>query len=363
MTKFIPGMKLSKLYYEKEVRPILDKSFPDLKYSAGLFGWGSEVLGYDTEISRDHNWGPRVFIFLGEKDYSKLKDKIDKLLAEKLSYNFMGYSTNYSKSALNGVKHPVKITSGRVNHMVGVYTIKSFFEMRLKFNPEKKITASNWLSFPQQRLLEIISGEVFHDGLGKLKKAREKFEYYPKDIWLYILASQWTRISQEEAFVGRTGHAGDELGSQVVACRIVRDIMKLCFLMEKKYYPYSKWFGTAFSKLKVAKQLSPLLRKVLLSQSWEQRERELSKAYKIIIKAHNSLKITQPFPVKVSKYYGRPYLVIHGEGFAKAIKGEIKDSEVKKIKTNIGSVDQFTDSTDITENLNICHQLSLLHKN
>lgn len=362
MAKFIPGLKLSKLYYKKEVKPILDKEFPRLIYSAGLFGWGSEVFGYDTEISRDHHWGPRVLLFLHQADYQRLKDKISKKLSENLPYTFMGYSTNFSDPDKDKVRHFIDIDSGSVNHMIQIFTIKSFWESRLGFNPSQNITTVDWLTSPQQRLLEIVSGEVFFDGLKKLEKMRKKFTYYPKDVWLYILASQWTKISQEEAFVGRTGHVGDELGSQVIACRIVREIMKLCFLMEKKYYPYSKWFGTAFNKLKIAKRVSPMLRKVLLSKSWKEREKELSKAYKIIVTAHNSLRITKPLSTKTVKYHSRPYLVIGADNFASAIKKAIKDPKIKKIKTNIGSIDQFTDSTDVTENRKICQQLGLLHR-
>lgn len=362
MTKFTPGLKLSELYFQKSIKPILDKNFPKLKYSAALFGWGSEVLGYDTAISQDHHWGPRVFIFLTEKDYPKLKDKIHKTIAENLPYEFMGYSTNYSEPAPNGVRHAIRITSGPVNHMVNIYTIKSFYELRLKFNPSKNITPENWLTFPQQRLLEMVSGEVFYDGLGELKKVREQFSYYPKDVWLYMLACQWTKISQEEAFVGRTGDVGDELGSQVVTARIVREIMKLCFLMEKKYYPYSKWFGTAFSQLTISKKLAPVLRNVLLSKNWKQREKILAKVYSIVVQSHNSLKITKHLPTKVSKYYGRPYLVIHADKFAEAIKAKITNPAVRRIKVKIGAVDQFIDSTDVIENLELCQRLGVFYK-
>lgn len=362
MTKFIPGLQLSKLYYQQAVKPILDKLFPKLKYSAALFGWGSEVLGFDTEIARDHHWGPRVFIFLSEKDYPKYKDQINTSLSENLPYEFMGYVTNFSEPAPNGVRHAIKITKGPVNHMVNVYTIKSFWEMRLQFDPYKKITSRDWLTFPQQRLLEMVSGEVFYDGLNELNKIREKFDYYPKDVWLYLLASQWTKISQEEAFVGRTGDTGDELGSQVVASRIVRELMKLSFLMERKYAPYSKWFGTAFSKLSIAKKLGRALRKVLLSKLWKEREKELAKAYEIVATFHNVLKITKPLPTKVTKYYGRPYLVIHADAFAEAIRKEIKDKELRNIKVNIGSVDQFTDSTDVVENLGLCKKLKIAYE-
>jgi len=189
MPKFIPGLQLSGLFYQKEIEPILDKEFLSLRYSAAVIGWGSEVLGFDTPISQDHHWGPRVLLFLSERDYPKLKDKISKALSQDLPYEFMGYSTNYSKPQPNGVRHPVKITRGPVNHMVQVFTVKSFFEARLKFDPFKKITVADWLTFPQQRLLELVSGQVYHDGLGDLQKVRARLKYYP--VVPVMLVTSW----------------------------------------------------------------------------------------------------------------------------------------------------------------------------
>ena len=116
----------------------------------------------------------------------------------------------------------------------------------LGVDADAPLNAVDWLLMPQQRLLGVTSGAVFHDGLQALIPLREKLAFYPQDVWLYLLAAQWTRISQEEAFVGRCGDLGDELGSQVIAARLVRDLMRLCFLMERRYAPYSKWLGTAF---------------------------------------------------------------------------------------------------------------------
>ena len=350
MPKFISGLELSKLFYQKEVRPILNKEFPKLRHSAALIGWGSEVLSFDTRVSRDHHWGPRVLMFLSDKDYAKLKDKVGQALSDNLPYEFMGYSTSFGKPDPSGVRHAVRINSGPVDHIINVFTVRSFFEARLGFDPSKKITVSDWLTFPQQRLLEIQSGEVYHDGLGELLKIRAKLKFYPRDVWLYLLAAQWTRISQEEAFVGRAGDVGDELGSQIVASRLVREIMKLVFLMEREYAPYSKWFGSAFSKLKSGADLTRILRQVLLAKTWKSREKQLAVAYSLVAKQHNALKITRPLPTRVTRYYDRPYLVIHGDNFANEIKKSIKDPEVKRIKTNVGSIDQFTDSTDVIEN-------------
>src|SRR5204863_4867462 len=139
---------------------------------------------------------------------------------------------------------------------------------------------------------------------------RERFAYYPRDVWLYLLAAQWKRISQEEAFMGRCGDVGDELGSRIVAARLVRDLIRLCFLMERQYAPYSKWFGTAFSRLRCAAELNPIFQEVLLSKNWKEREAQLSSAYQIVARMHNALGITRPLDTGVSYYYNRPYLVI-----------------------------------------------------
>jgi hypothetical protein len=357
MPVFIPGLKLSRLFYETEVKPILDQAFPHLRHSAALIGWGSEVLGFDTPISRDHHWGPRVLLFLSETDSPKWRDKVSEVLSNELPYSFKGYSTNFSTPEPNGVRHPVRITSGPVNHMVNTYTVRSLFQSRLGFDLKRRITTADWLSFPQQRLLELTGGEVYYDGLGQLLKARQRFEYYPRDIWLYMMAAQWTRISQEEAFVGRAGDVGDELGSQIVAARLVREIIKLSFLLERKYAPYSKWLGTAFSRLAIARDLSPILRRVLLAKTWKPREKWLSESYSLVARSHNALKITKPLSTKTTDYYHRPYSVIFAERFSKAIKQQIKDPSVRKISTDIGAIDQFTDSTNVIEDLALIRKL------
>ena len=64
-----------------------------------------------------------------------------------------------------------------------------------------------------------------------------------------MLACQWSRIAEEEAFPGRCAEAGDELGSAVVTARLARDLMGLWLLMSRRYPPYSKWLGSAFARV------------------------------------------------------------------------------------------------------------------
>ena len=89
---------------------------------------------------------------------------------------------------------------------------------------------------------------MFHDGLGELEPVRASLAWYPRDIWCYLLACQWQRISQEEPFPGRCAEAGDDLGLLVITARLARDLMRLCLLMDRRYPPYSKWLGTAFAR-------------------------------------------------------------------------------------------------------------------
>jgi hypothetical protein len=180
-----------------------------------------------------------------------------------------------------------------------------------------------------------------------LQAARERFQYYPHDIWLYLLAAGWSRIGEEGHLMGRAGSAGDEIGSALIAARLVRDIMRLCFLMEKQYAPYPKWFGTAFARLPEVTKLSSTLQKVLMAAGWEERQKYLARAYEIMAARHNRLGITEPVEEKVSYFFGRPFLVINEGRIVRAIKEQIVDSSVKQIaeKSPIGSLDQFSDST------------------
>jgi hypothetical protein len=346
MMEFIPGLKLSRLFYQEAVRPILEKHFPGLVYSAALIGHGSEVLGYDTPRSMDHHWGPQLQLFLTENDYPKYRLDIKNALGNELPHKFMGYSTSFGDPENTGVQLLVEQEDGPVNHRVVIVTPKTFFRHFLNFDPYSEISVTDWLTFPQQELLSITQGKVFWDGLGGLNTLRKKFSYYPQDVWLFLIACQWKKISQQEAFIGRCGELGDELGSRTIAADLVKELMQLCFLFEKTYFPYSKWFGTAFSRLKCAGKLAPVFTTILNSSNNKERESHLAQTYVIVGKLHNSLGITKPVESKITSYFGRPYKVIHAERFSDAAIDAIQDKKLKSIKPLIGSIDQFIDNTD-----------------
>ncbi|MHB0858292.1 MAG: DUF4037 domain-containing protein [Anaerolineae bacterium] len=341
----MPGLELAARFYHEAVRPILADRFPGLMYSAGRLDGGSDVLGFDTPRSMDHDWGPRLALFLSEDDMG-LGVEISGTLAERLPLNIHGYPTHFGGEE-GGVRWMEAVSEGPVRHLVRVTTIGRFCREYLGFPAHQGLDVKDWLTAEPQKLRTITSGAVFHDGLGALQPLRAALGWYPHDLWLYLLACQWRRIDQEEPFMARCGDVGDELGSRVVATRLVVDIMKLAFLMERDYPPYTKWFGTAFARLPCSGELGPVLERVLASTTWQHRQEHLSAAYLIVGRMHNALRLTAHVEPRVAPFFDRPYLVPGAGRYEESLYAAIADDAVRALPRYIGAVWQFADSTDL----------------
>jgi Domain of unknown function (DUF4037) len=342
--EFSPGAELAGRYYQQVIRPLLDEHVPGLRHSAALIGWGSDVLGFDTPRSTDHNWGPRCQVFLSPADSDRIAD-ITSLLGNRLPELFEGWPVRFID---------VTADDSSPRHWVEVAELGSWLTGRLGFDPRRGVALHDWLATPAQVLAEMTGGAVFRDGLadgpdeliGGLRAARAAMTWYPDDVWRYVLACQWTRISQEEAFPGRCAEVGDGLGSAIVAARLSRDLMRLTLLMHRRYPPYSKWLGSAFGRLSgVAGVIRPALTAAVTAQSWPERERNLCAAYEAVAGLHNDLGLTAPLDTSVRPYFDRPFLVIDAGRFAGALRDAITADDIRSLPPT-GAVDQFVDSTD-----------------
>ena len=162
--------------------------------------------------------------------------------------------------------------------------------------------------------------------------------------------------------MGRSGNAGDELGSRLIAHQIVLDLVRLCFLIEKQYAPYAKWLGTAFRELDCGDKMMPVMTAVLDANDWEERQVHLSRAYELVAKMHNGLHITEPLNTEVRPFHDRPYLVIEAERFARAISKQIVDPGVQSLPDCLGSVDQISHSVDVLTTPYLREALQELYK-
>ena len=326
MPEFVPGLKLARGFYAEVVAPLL----VGVRHSAARLGWGSDVLGFDDDRSTDHGWGPRLQLFVEEHEAPKLASTLD----ERLPEDYRGWPVRFGWDAVP-VMHHVEVTS-----------LSSWLVQRIGVDPRAGMSVRDWLVTPQQRLLEVTAGAVFHDGLGQLQAVREALAWYPDELWVWLLGCQWRRLAQEEAFIGRAAERGDDLGSRVVTARLVRDLMRLCFLLARRYAPYSKWLGTAFRELDAHRAIGPALEAALAADGYAAREAALAEAVEEVARRHNALGITGEVDANVRLYYGRPFRVLMSDRFADACFERVSDPLLSALPP-IGSVDQFVDSTDV----------------
>jgi hypothetical protein len=320
------GLDLAHRFYDLVVRPRLDGT----AHAAALLGSGSEVLGYDDTVSTDHDFGPRVQLFVADPA------SVAPWLAG-LPESFEGHRVDASRTE--------------------VTTVEAFFSAWLTTDPVAKWGVADWLLTPTQVLASLTAGAVFADPEGELARRRRVLRWYPDDVWRYALAAAWQRVGQEEAFVGRAGSTGDELGSRVVAARLVRELMRLAFLVERRWCPYGKWFGRAFNGLDISKALTPPLTDALTADRWREREAAVCAAGSILGAATNALGLADPVDPTPRPYYTRDIQVIDGGRFTRALTSKIIDAELVSLLERLGerlgtarlpgTIDQLTDSTDV----------------
>ncbi len=342
------------------MRPILDEAFPGLRHSAALLGYGSEVLGLDDARSTDHNWGPRVRLFLGDADAAAHAEAIGRVLAERLPFRFRGYPTGAVVPPGGDARLLTPVERRPIPHLVEVFALGGFLRGHLGFDPREGITARDWLTVPSQRLCELCAGAVYHDGLGELEPLRAALAWYPDDVWRHLLACAWRRIGHEEAFVGRTGEAGDDLGSRIVAARLARDVARLAFLVERRHAPYAKWLGSAFARLSCAAALAPALEEALRADRWQEREAALARAYAELGARTNALRLAPAVDPSPRPFHGRPFTVVGGERFAAALAGATGDPALRALPP-VGSVDQISDDSDLLTSPPLLRRLGRLY--
>jgi len=325
-TDFVPALELNAAFYREVIAHLVGP----VPHAAALLGWGSDVLGYDTPRSTDHGWGPRLQVFVADTEVASVRQSIEAGLPE----TFRGWPVRYGWDEADVASH------------VEVTTLGDWLQAQLGVDPRAGLSSIDWLTIPQQRLLGVVRGAVYADPDGELATVRSLLAWYPHDVWLWMLGSQWKRLAQEEPFVGRTAEVGDDLGSHLLAGRLVRDVMCAAFLLSRRYWPYTKWFGTAFSELPGVGELPAVLRRAVTADDYPTRESALVEAYEFIAHWHNSLQITVEVEPRARFFHERPFRVLGADRFAEACRAAISDPVLQQLPL-VGSVDQFADSTDV----------------
>lgn len=284
------GIELSEKFYFEIVKPIIMQNIPELKgkIAAGLIGYGSDVIGNDDEYSKDHEWGPRCLIFLDEETHSIYGKGIYDLLNLQLPNRFEGYPTRFKDSDMGLVMNEEE--DGK--HHVTITYPERLLELTIGIK-RKPIKDIDWLSISEQRLLEFTAGKIFEDNIGNISKLRKDFQYFPENVWLFRLAFALESLGWEDDLIFMCGHRGDSLSMQINAMKTVERLMKLTFIVNKRYAPLSpKWLEREFRKLpEISKEIADRLERIAIGIDYHEKTDALNEIYEITLSYLESLDI------------------------------------------------------------------------
>ena len=327
------GAELARQFHAEVVGPLLASGLPTLRYATGRLGAGSDVLGFDDAMSRDHDWGCRLTVLVDTTDEAAVP-AIARLLERDLPESFLGLPVRFP---LTG--------SGAATHQVEVATVAGFAVSRLGVDPTGPLSVADWLILESQAVLEVIAGPVFADQTTALGPARSSLRWYPPDVELYVLAAAWQRIEQQLPFVGRTGGRGDELGSRLLCAQLADDLVALAFLLSRRWAPYAKWRGTAFRSLPAASRLGGLLDAAVTEATWQDREAGLAGACEVLLDAQRERGLAAPDRA-VTMFWDRPFRSVNLDVIS-ALLADITDPQVRRLPRGVGSAGQCVDSVDV----------------
>lgn len=250
------GLELSRKYYFEYGAPMLEKDFPQyLPYIAvGLVGSGSECLGYDDDISTDHDFEPGFCIFLPDESVidSKVEFALERAYA-KLPKEFMGFK-RCSLSPVGAKRHGVIRLSDFLSEKIGSTT--------------GELSTEQWFLVPEYALAEMTCGEIFRDDSRLFEGIRDELRSMPNDVFLKKLAGNLLLMGQSGQYnYYRCISRGETGAAQLAAIEFVKSAMQAIFLLNGKYMPYYKWSFRALGELEKFSNLSYSLEYLISSEN------------------------------------------------------------------------------------------------
>lgn len=286
------GLDLCERYFKAYGYSLLGRS-PELmtnRIAAGLVGPGSDCLGFDDDISRDHDWGPGFCLWLTDEDF----DTYGAQLTE--SYNSL-------PPLFEGFR---RATSDWGDGRVGVFKTSAFYRRYLGVDCAPA-TVQEWLAVPENNLAVVTSGRVFVDPLDKFSSIRRRLlEFYPDDIQRIKIAARCMSAGQSGQYNASRCHTrGDALASQFSLVKFCCDILNIVFLLNRCYSPYFKWQLRASRNLPLLGQSVSNFVELLL------RANELKQKQTIIDEIARS--VIEVFLEKRLSDIRSPFLLDHGQ--------------------------------------------------
>lgn len=230
------GLDLHREFFEECGKPLLMQAFPrefPLLAIASV-GFGSDRLGADDEVSRDHCWEPGFQIFSDRLPPEALK-VVESYVYEHLPWEFRGFTRSDCPGFVNGIR---------------AWTVDEFFSsMTGVASPPAR--DRGWLLIADEALFHVTNGEVFHDPAGDFTRRREAFGYYPDNVWRFKLAGRAMRISVQQYEAERSIAHGEELAADLALAEGLREVLHFLCLVNRRYAPMDKWLPWIVRRLPI----------------------------------------------------------------------------------------------------------------
>jgi hypothetical protein len=325
----ITGVQLAAAFHRDVVRPLL----PSIGYAAARLGSGSDVLGYDDAVSRDHDWGCRLTLLVDESS-SAVIPEIQRVLAERLPHEYAGHP----------VRFPVTWDQTET-HNVEVATVHGFAASRLGVRPP--LDGLDWLTVTGQGVLEVVGGPVFHDETAELGPLRAALQWYPPDVDRFAVACLWSQVAQRMHMVGRTAVRGQDLQSRLLCAQIAGKLTHLAFLVHRQWMPYAKWREARLRTLPDAGQLCELLTLAVVGNPWQEREQAIADAAEALLDVQRARGLPAPEQA-VGRFFDRPFRTVN-ESVVRLLMADVADDRLHKLPS-VGGADQWIDSDEVLSN-------------
>ena len=232
------GREKNRRFYEMYVAELIHERFSEYedRIAVGIAGEGSDCLGYDDAISRDHDFGTGVCLWLTDEDMARFGQALSEAYNELVDSAERSYLTK------------------RLRERRGVMTIHDFYSTILRIDCDTegcRLTEDEWYRLDHSCLKTATNGEIFRDDLGAFTAFRKYLlNYYPDRVWRLRIAEQLHEYASSfQVNYARCMTRGDTVAAELCRAKGIQAAMELFFLLRREYPPYYKWTYRALSDL------------------------------------------------------------------------------------------------------------------